>query len=315
MRVVFLICYILNSSFIYCQPIREYYDYNWKPCTIDLASFYSTIESTDSGYWRKDYFIASNQLQMQALFEDPACKIHKGPYYYFYSNGNLNMSGQRNGSKYEGPCVSYWSNGMIRDSSFYQSGQKKGASLSWHNNGIMHDSSIAVNDTLSIYLSWHFDGTPAIGGYYAFGKKHGIWKYFHPNGQEAAELVYDHGRSISKKYFSENGDLLPDTATAKFNHDARFRRGGDDWLNYVYKNIYWPTGYKLENTDKVTVIVSFTVNEEGKVEDVEMEIPFYPEFDKIALEAIRKSPAWKPALLENTRIRDYYRQGITFTQE
>ena len=315
MRSLFLICYILVRINVHGQSLFEYYDHNWKPCTIDLASFYSKIEKTDSGYLREDYFMAAKSLQMQALFEDAACKVHKGLYYYFYSNGNLSMSGHRYGSRYEGPCVSYWRNGMMRDSAFYESGQVKGAELSWHNNGMMRDSSIAVNDTLTIYLSWHSDGNPASGGYYAFGKKHGTWKYFHSNGQQAAEIHYDHGKTLSKKYFTENGTLLSDTLSSKFNHDAQFRRGGDDWLNYVYKNIYWPPGYKLENTDKVTVIVSFTINEEGKVEDVEMDIPFYPQFDKIALEAIKQSPAWKPALLENTRVRDYYRQGITFTQE
>jgi TonB family protein len=60
--------------------------------------------------------------------------------------------------------------------------------------------------------------------------------------------------------------------------------------------------------------IEFIVNEDGTVSDVDTYIPFHPAFDKIALNAIRKSPAWKPAIRQNRKVEQGIRQPVTFQQ-
>jgi protein TonB len=95
-----------------------------------------------------------------------------------------------------------------------------------------------------------------------------------------------------------------------------FKKGGTEgWLNYLSKNIITPPGYEIVNTNQVTVRIDFTINEEGKTEDVEVGVPFNAIYDKRALEVIKSSPQWKPALAHNVRVRSFIRQPVTFQQE
>jgi hypothetical protein len=54
----------------------------------------------------------------------------------------------------------------------------------------------------------------------------------------------------------------------------------------------------LANTNLVTIGVEFTINEEGKPEDVEVYIPFHPEFDKIAADIMPPKPCLDPCHVE-----------------
>jgi hypothetical protein len=45
------------------QRTELYSDYNWKPCEPLEARFYSTIQKTDSGWLRNDYFISELKPQ------------------------------------------------------------------------------------------------------------------------------------------------------------------------------------------------------------------------------------------------------------
>jgi hypothetical protein len=57
------------------QKTETFYDYNWQPCEAENARFYGTLQKTDSGWLRKDYFLPGNSLQMQALYEDKLVRL------------------------------------------------------------------------------------------------------------------------------------------------------------------------------------------------------------------------------------------------
>ena len=85
-------CICLMMCIIFCmqsgaQKTETYYDYNWKPCPSIKARFYSTVEKTDSGWLRYDYFLSGLKLQMKALFADSACKVYNGQSIFLYANG------------------------------------------------------------------------------------------------------------------------------------------------------------------------------------------------------------------------------------
>ena len=63
------------------------------------------------------------------------------------------------------------------------------------------------------------------------------------------------------------------------------------------------------------VVAAFIINEDGKIEDVDVVTPFHPMMDKIAIEAIKKSPAWKPRIDHNRKVKEYLRQPVTFQQD
>ena|ERR1022692_4285042 len=85
---------LVFASTCFAQRIEKYYSYNWKETKPVDARFYSLIDKTDSGWYRRDYFLATKRLQMAGLFEDSNSKLQNGYVYYFYSNGKIEQSGK-----------------------------------------------------------------------------------------------------------------------------------------------------------------------------------------------------------------------------
>ncbi len=311
----FLIHALLLSSFsTFAQKKEAYYDYNWKPRQPEAARFFSLTEKTDSGWLRKDYFLGTMQLQMQALYEDSDCKIRNGSGYYFHANGNPYIIGHMKHNKQDGIYLRYHYNGMIADSALYHNGALSGSRILWHNNGYMSDSIQHLNDSTDVHVSWFDNGNVSSAGYLLHGERHCKWQFFHRNGKIAAEETYDIGKALLKKFYNEDGTSHTDTLRA--NRDAAFKNGGlNGWRSYLSKNVYWPDGYRFNNGNMAVVVVELTINEEGKPEDVFVAVPFHKEFDKIALRAVSGSPAWNPAMANNRKVKQRLRQPVTFQEK
>lgn len=295
------------------QKTESFYDYNWKTSEPGNARFFSTVEKTDSGWLRKDYYINGMSLQMQALYEDKDCKIKNGNASYYHPNGYASATGRFVKNKQEGIYMRYYSNGMTADSAFYRNGRHVGHRLVWHRNGYLSDSIAHMNDSIDVQISWFDDGSPSAGGYLLREKKHGKWKYYHHNGSPSGIEVFKNGELVSKEYFNEDG--TPQSNIDNANTDPVFKTGTQAWTKYLEKNLYWPPGYKITNTNAVTVGVQFVIDEEGKPQDVEVVVPFTKEFDKIAVTVIRKCPSWKPGVKQNRKVKTLFRQPVTFVQE
>ncbi len=312
MKKILLFLVIISAFHAHAQ-ITGYYDWEWKPCDVSLARFFSIVKKTDSGWIRNDYFIATKKLQMTGLYKDEETKTQNGWFSYFYSNGNLSsMGGYINGKK-EGLWISYHFNGMISDSSVYHNGAVTGTRMGWHSNGFISDSAEYSNDGKAVYVSWFDNGSVSSAGRLVGKLKDGPWQFFHNNGRLAAMEKYRVGDLLSRIYYDENGIQLTDT-TSK-DKDAVFAVNEAKWRTFLKNNLEFPHDVNLVNTDRITIVLSVTISEEGNVEDVYIETPFDPLFDNEALRVMKKSPKWIPAIDHNRRIKTYIRQPISFFQE
>jgi TonB family protein len=307
----FIVCLVISLQAT-AQKTTMYYDYLWHPCDPLKARFYGELEKTDSGWLRKDYFLGNKRLQMQALYEDSACKIHNGQVLFYYANGRLSSRGQMVHNKNEGVCVSFHANGMMSDSAFYHDGRPVGYDFRWHANGMMLDSIAHINDSMDVKVSWFDNGSPDAAGYLLHGKMQGKWQFFHKNGKLAAKEVYERGKLISCEYYNEDEKMQTDTS--KVHAGATFKGGLAGWQKYLQNNLYWPNGYAFTNGDMAVVVVDITINEDGKPENTEVSVPFHPEFDSIALKILRNSPNWQPAMNHNRKVKSRFSQPVTFRQ-
>ena len=307
---LFLIVYLDTTA----QTVEKFYGWQWEPCEANEARFYTTITKTDSGYNRNDYFIHERSLQMSGKYNDLDCKIANGYFRYFHSNRKLESEGNYVNGKKSGLWLSYHNNGMMSDSTVYSFGKMIGTSLSWHPDGSISDSTIENEDGSGILVSWFENGSPSIAGFYSTGRKQdGKWKYFHSNGTISSIEVFNTGKLVDKTYYDEQGKKQTDTTNK--DRDAIFPGGNSAWHDYILKKLYFPDQYKIVNADKAVVVVSFAVNEEGKVVDVFVSTPFYPEFDRIAEAVISHSSKWKPAIKHNRKVKFWMRQPVTFSQD
>ena len=307
---------VISVVSLHAQQIEKYYDYMWKEVSDPTrARYYSLIEKKDSVWSRQDYFIREQSLQMQGYYKDSACKIKHGEFSYYYYNRQLEMKGSYVNGKKSGVWISFHENGMMEDSIFYnEHGSVMGTSLGWHANGVMSDSTVINPDGSGVSVSWWENANPSSAGRYGPGhKQQGKWQYFYSNGKLASLETYNNGTLVDKLYYDEQGAQLSDTT----NHDREgsFPGGLKAWQNYLTKHIYFPPNYRFTNGDQAVVLVRFAVNEDGSVSEATVISSLHPDFDKIALDVIRRSPKWIPAISHNRKIKQYNTQPVTFAQE
>ena len=306
--VCLLLCCVATA-----QTTEHYYNYKWERCKPEEALFYSSVTKTDSGWYRRDYYIRERKLHMAGLYKDEECKIPNGTFYYFYPNTYLSSTGRYKEGKQEGIWLSYHFNQLMQDSAIYIDGDPIGEKLSWYPNGYLRDSSIYRADGSGLRVSWFSNGVPSSAGMFAGGRQPDKkWVYFHKNGTASNIELYDKGKLVSRQLFDSSGTLLADATDIE--KEAEFSGGQAAWMKYLQKHLYFPAQYKFENGVKAVVIVSFSISEEGKVEDVYVSTSLHPAFDAIAENVIKRSPGWIPALSKNRNVRSYRRQPVTFGQ-
>jgi antitoxin component YwqK of YwqJK toxin-antitoxin module len=316
MKLTLLIASMLISSqFLHSQKIEKFYNYRWTEVTnAAKARFYAIIENKDTVWQRQDFYIQEARLQMSGYYKEAECKIEHGEFSWYHPNGLLQTRGRYVNGKKNGVWLSFHSNGMMSDSVFYnENGGVVGTRLGWHANGMMADSTMINPDGSGVSIYWWENGNPSAAGRYAAGfKRQGKWQYFHSNGQLASLETYNNGQLVDKEYFDEKGNKQSDTTNR--DREASFPGGLAAWQKYLQKNLYFPSQYKLTNTDEAVVMVRFAVNEDGSVSEPAVTISLHPDFDKIALDVIRRSPKWQPAISHNRKIKEYHSQPITFAQ-
>ena len=101
--------------------------------------------------------------------------------------------------------------------------------------------------------------------------------------------MYNRGKLVSRQYYNTSG--VQEDTTSK-DHDANFSGGAIAWQNFIYKHIYFPSQYKIVNGDKVTVVITATIDEDGNVLDPFVQVPFNKNFNEIAIGIFKKSPKW-----------------------
>jgi len=248
---------------------------------------------------------------MSGNFKDSTCKIGIGRFTCYHPNGKLLSTGNFIEGRMDGLWLDFHNNGRMRDSIVLSEGKPVGIHLSWYANGFSSDSINLKIDGSGSHVSWFDNGAPSSAGRYSEGmKQDGKWKYFHKNGKISSIEIYEKSRLIDKRYFDETGMMLNDTT----NNDrkAQFPGGEKVWKKYVSNHLYFPHGYKITNADEATIVVVFTINENGEVEDVFTTVPFNKAFDEIGEKLIKKSPKWIPAISHNRRVKCNFSQIMQF---
>lgn len=88
--------------------------------------------------------------------------------------------------------------------------------------------------------------------------------------------------------------------------------GGDKALmEYLSKNINYPT-IAAEAGIKGRVTVSFVVNRDGKIVDVQVVRGVHASLDKEAIRVVQSMPAWKPGMQNGKAVRTKYTLPVMF---
>ena len=300
------ICFFATAQ----TKIEKYYDYNWKECKRDTAMYYSIAILKDSLWQCKDYYINEQSLQMQGFYKDTALTVEHGMFVYYHRNRMPMQTGIFISGAKQGSWLSFHTNGIIKDSVFYVNDKQTGYSLGWDKEGNQVDSVHFDNVENKItFVKWWPNGNPAMAGITINAKKHGAWQYFYNTGKLSLNEVFENGQLKSRNYYTEDGSLISDTA--KTDKKASFPGGIKAWRAFV-ENKLLQSAYVYTGSGKIRVTVIFTINEEGRIIDVQVAAPNNKELDNVAMDIIKRSPKWTPAKMHGRNVSEEQQQQMIF---
>lgn len=90
-----------------------------------------------------------------------------------------------------------------------------------------------------------------------------------------------------------------------------FPGGTSALMEYLRKNIKYPSLCR-ENNIQGRVLISFVVNKDGKIVDIEVVKSVHPSLDKEALRVVSSMPAWKPGMQRGKPVRVRYTVPVNF---
>ncbi|WP_114790056.1 energy transducer TonB [Niabella yanshanensis] len=314
MKYILPLLTLLMSQSLTAQQLEKFYDINWKECEPVQSRYYSSMVKTDSGWSRTDYYVQEKKLYRKGLYADTGSKSENGYFAYYHSNGRLQKTGRFIHHKKDGLWMGYHKNGRLADSAVFKNDLIYGTKLAWNDAGVLIDSTVLDKKGAGTAVFWYPDRKLSAMGAYSEGKKeNGTWIYYHANGNKSSAERYKNGKFINRKYFDENGLALTDTTNAQ--QGASFPGGAEAWKKYLVQNLKLPEGYKIEHSDRATVVIEFIVDTGGNIQEANISVPFHPAFDQIALSIISNSPKWNPATdKHNRKVKAYRRQPVTFAQ-
>lgn len=337
---IFILIFI--SSKINAQENDTIFYYNHietKKVLPEDASIIAIIKKeADSLFHRKSYYVFSKTLATIGNSYDFENNQKEGEQLHYYENGMLEKIGHYSNGKKNGLFVSYYPDGTMKDSSVYILDIPIGKYNSWHMNG--NPEIVANFDTLGkgngVFVSFFPNGKVSCKGRFDFGlRKVGQWNYYYTNGNKASILVYP------KTNESKNGNFvfLDYDPLENFYYDSSqhytsitcfdsygvqtdsivdisqipaFGKNNQVWENYILNSLHNKARYY-----KVTGVLSydmyFTINEEGRVTDVQIGNKLEPELDYYIKNMIKSSGKWKPAIRVNRPIPFVNTTHLSFT--
>lgn len=125
----------------------------------------------------------------------------------------------------------------------------------------------------------------------------------------AAESESAEEAAAAQEALKDLGDIIPAAAAEV---KAAFNGGNEaSFLEYVQSNIKYPSS-ALENGDEGRVLVSFVVDENGKIVNPKVVKGVNAALDAEALRVISEAPAWTPAKAAGKNIPVTYTMPVSF---
>lgn len=94
--------------------------------------------------------------------------------------------------------------------------------------------------------------------------------------------------------------------------EAQFKGGQIAFQQYIAKNVRYPQ-VSIQNNETGRVFVSFVVEKNGKISNVQVEQSVSKALDAEARRLIKTMPKWVPGKMRGTKVRTRCRVPINFT--
>jgi len=140
-----------------------------------------------------------------------------------------------------------------------------------------------------------------------------IERKFHKNGEIKSESIYSYNQLISNKNWLENGEEYFENLFYMVSSYPQYKPGTKFLHKYLMEYIN-QSDFKLENLEGV-LNIGFVITDEGAIDGVYVVSSIHPDFDEIALEAVRTLPGeWQPAQVGSKSVNCFLTIPLNFIQ-
>ncbi|HEY9195013.1 MAG TPA: TonB family protein [Mucilaginibacter sp.] len=256
----------------------------------------------------------------------------------YYLNGKLKFSGESLlpgwNIRLQGTCVAYFENGHKKCIYNYDRGKLTGDVIAYFPNGrvntikSINDGQI-VNDTgmptLTLkqcldslgnvltdsgngkWIEYHGRNTPFAEGMVKNGVEDGEW-HGRINDTTNYSCIYSMGLLKEGKSTVTSGNVY---TFSQIQSLPEFPGGTQKFAAFLGKTLVY-TADARQNKIQGKVIVRFTVKKDGSLTDMKIVKSLYPSLDEQALNALQKSPKWKPGYKYGIKTDVYYTVPVSF---
>ena len=265
-KSVFILLSFLSIADLFAQSSDTiYYNEDWKVISGKHgASYYRLIEKTGKdSFIVRDYFLASDKLQMEAQMSalEPE-EVKNGKATWYFENGHISR---------EGIYVDGIRNGIFTE--YYESGQKRIERI--------FEGKKDFFGQAKIIQVWDPDGNEVLK------EGAGRLEIYDPEDNKTQVWIYENYYVIGQGTLEE-GEIF-----TIVEQNASFPGGADAYRDYLRTNMKYPREARKKNLQG-KVYVQFVVNKDGSLTEVKVIKGVHPLLDDEAARVIRNCPNWVP---------------------
>lgn len=199
---------------------------------------------------------------------------------------SLNYFKTRSRKNKIGQYFSYNRQGRLVSSVYYNSeGKRHGKARKWFDNGNFNTKGIFFN-----------------------GRKEGVWKFYHYNGELSSRLVFKNDSILRATYFDEKGTQVEfKGCDCKFK-EPKFKRGKSAFEEKL-KKLVIDLGYDVRGK----IFVNFIVDIEGNIKDVTIDEDIPHGLKNKIVSFFKRIKGWEPATHANRKVPYSFSIPLNFT--
>lgn len=183
-------------------------------------------------------------------------------------------------------------------------------------NGTLHSETNELNDSLHGLCIWyHSNGTKSKVGNYDHYRRTGEFKEYDQQGYITSLKTYENNQIVKRiDYVSGTGEILK-IIEGQENFptiESQFPGGPDSLQSWLTQNVNYPRE-SIEMNEQGKVYVSFVVEIDGSISNVEVIKSVSQQLDTEAMRLARAMPNWTPGEYEGELARTRCQIPINFT--
>jgi antitoxin component YwqK of YwqJK toxin-antitoxin module len=287
--------------------ISFYLDALEQPTELKKATYRRTGIKKDSLWQVTDYYLYGNKVHMKGWSMDDSLYVKHGSHEFYYQNGKLSSKGMYANGKKEGTWESYFQSGKKQSSVSYKNDVPVGVATGIYENGVKMFEMDFDKDGKGTTTNYYENGAVRSSGSYKNNKRTDTWLFFRENKTKASEVIFNEDTAVSIKNFNESGIL---TSSNLIEQEASYPGGEQMWIAYISKELGKLTKKKDYLSYSGACVLQFIVETDGSIMNCEIIQSNNPLLAAEAIEVIKKSKKWNPAIQYNLSLKAYRRQPV-----